>query len=184
MKTEPARKRGMFFFTAAVALLFIPGVCPAEENNMMEQERMMEQEKMMKQDNKRMGIPPGVNPIHKTYIPVTGDFKSIRITDIKEKDHYMARQQELLKRRYDLSDRPSEVMMSAGRKPVQKGVRVKLPEGTTWEELAVMSPEMIREKGLFPKGFLPPAPLQARNRRAGLSGGTHQGNDAIGKKIP
>ena len=44
--------------------------------------------------------------------------------------------------------------MSRG-KPVQEGVRVKLPAGTTWEKLAAMSPDEIREKGLFPKGFLP-----------------------------
>ena len=45
--------------------------------------------------------------------------------------------------------------MSGGRKPVQQGVRVKLPEGVTWEKLAMMSPEEIRKKDLFPEGFLP-----------------------------
>ena len=45
--------------------------------------------------------------------------------------------------------------MSRG-KPVQEGVRVKLPAGVpSWQELGAMSPEDIREKGLWPKGFLP-----------------------------
>lgn len=64
--------------------------------------------------------------------------------------------QELLEDRYDLSDRPADgVTMSRG-KPIQEGIRVKLPEGVeSWEELAEMSPQEIREKGLWPKGFLP-----------------------------
>jgi len=38
---------------------------------------------------------------------------------------------------------------------VQGGVRVRLPDGVTWDDLAAMSPEEIRERGLFPAGFLP-----------------------------
>jgi cytochrome c peroxidase len=34
-------------------------------------------------------------------------------------------------------------------------VRVRLPAGMTWDKLAMMSPEEIREKDLFPEGFLP-----------------------------
>ena len=44
--------------------------------------------------------------------------------------------------------------MSRG-KPVQEGVRNKLSKDMTWEQLATMNPEEIREKNLFPKGFLP-----------------------------
>jgi cytochrome c peroxidase len=40
-------------------------------------------------------------------------------------------------------------------KPLQEGVRVKLSSGVTWEQLATMSPDAIRERGLWPKGFLP-----------------------------
>ena len=65
------------------------------------------------------------------------------------------RQADLLAARYDLSNRPAQgVTMSRG-KPVQEGVRVKLPPGMTWGKLAAMSPEEIREKNLFPKGFYP-----------------------------
>ncbi len=68
----------------------------------------------------------------------------------------MARQMRLLEERYDLSDRPAQgVTMSRG-KPIQEGVRVRLPAGVrSWQELAAMPPEEIRQKGLWPKGFLP-----------------------------
>jgi len=72
------------------------------------------------------------------------------------KQQVMQRHMELLEERYDLSDRPAEgVAMSRG-KPVQAGVRVKLPPGVnSWQGLSAMSPEEIRQKGLWPKGFLP-----------------------------
>ena len=74
----------------------------------------------------------------------------------KDKNAVMQRQMDLLNERYDLSNQPAtDVMMSAGRKPVQEGVRVKLPSGVTWEKLADMTPEEIQEKDLWPKGFLP-----------------------------
>ncbi len=40
-------------------------------------------------------------------------------------------------------------------KPIQVGPAARLPEGETWEKLAEMTPDEIKEKGLFPKGFLP-----------------------------
>lgn len=72
------------------------------------------------------------------------------------KAEVMQNQTDLLNERYDLSDRPAEgVIMSGGTKAVQKGVRVKLPEGVTWEQLAEITPTEIREKDLWPKGFYP-----------------------------
>lgn len=93
-----------------------------------------------------------------SYAPVdlTEDFQSVvkRMTDDKGKlaqDH-----QDLLNSRYDLSNNPSKtVTMTGGKKAVQEGVRVKLPQGVSWDDLAKMSPEDIKNKGLFPKGFLP-----------------------------
>ncbi|MFW6054783.1 MAG: cytochrome B6 [Thermodesulfobacteriota bacterium] len=92
-----------------------------------------------------------------TYMPVVIEksFNEIMEKDSAEKAKYVQRQQELLERRYDLKDEPSETMMSAGRKAVQRGVRVKLPEGVTWEELSEMTPAQIKEKDLFPMGFRP-----------------------------
>jgi cytochrome c peroxidase len=98
--------------------------------------------------------PPPKGP---TYLPVVEvDFATVRAGDVAAKPEVMQRQRTLLTDRYDLSDRPATgVMMSGGRKAVQQGVRVKLPAGVTWEQLATMSPDEIRAKDLFPRGFLP-----------------------------
>src|SRR5216683_7172857 len=61
----------------------------------------------------------------------------------------------VLNERYDLSNRPAAGVTMDRTKPVQEGVRVKLPEGKTWEALAHMSPQQTREQNLFPKGFYP-----------------------------
>lgn len=72
------------------------------------------------------------------------------------KPEVMKRQMDLLHERYDLGDRAAEgVMMSGGKKPVQGGVRAKLPTDMTWDKLAAMTPEVVREMDLWPKGFLP-----------------------------
>ncbi len=67
----------------------------------------------------------------------------------------MKKQLDLLNVRYDLGDRPAAgVAMSRG-KAVQEGVRVKLPPGVGWQNLASMDPAEIRGKNLFPAGFYP-----------------------------
>jgi hypothetical protein len=59
----------------------------------------------------------------------------------KEKPQVMNRQLELLKKRYDLENKPTKgVTMSRG-KAVQEGVRVLLPAGQTWDKLAGLTPE-------------------------------------------
>src|SRR5665647_1566255 len=79
-----------------------------------------------------------------------------------EKDGVMKRQTALLRTRYDLSDRAALGIKMSREKPVQGGVRVKLPPGTTWQQLATLAPAAIRERGLWPQGFLPlPHPKQA-----------------------
>ena len=83
------------------------------------------------------------------------DFPSLVKRLQTEKPAFAERQAKLLGERYDLADRPAAgVGMSRG-KPVQAGVRVKLPPGTTWEALAAMSPDEIKTKGLWPAGFYP-----------------------------
>jgi cytochrome c peroxidase len=65
------------------------------------------------------------------------------------------RQADLLAERYDLANRAApDATMSRG-KPVQGGVRVKLPAGTGWDQLAGLNPAEIRDRDLFPKGFYP-----------------------------
>ena len=72
--------------------------------------------------------------------------------------------QERLDQRYDLADRPVKgVLMSRG-KPVQEGVRVKLPEGMTWDQLSALPADEIKARALFPTGFLP---LQHPNHAEG-----------------
>jgi cytochrome c peroxidase len=90
-------------------------------------------------------------------IPIVAEesFKAVMDRDVRDKPGVMSRQQSLLESRYDLANRSAKLMMSGGRRAVQGGVRVKLPKGVTWEQLATMSPADIREKGLFPQGFLP-----------------------------
>jgi cytochrome c peroxidase len=102
----------------------------------------------------QVGEPPPKGP---TYMRVLEqDFDAVRKSDIAEKPKVMERQRTLLAARYDLTDRPAAgLMMSGGRKAVQQGIRVKLPGGMTWEQLATMSPDEIRAKDLFPQGFLP-----------------------------
>src|SRR5438105_13571320 len=96
-------------------------------------------------------------PSGKTYFPVVEqDFAKVRADDQVAKPAVMQRQEALLAERYDLSNRAAPgVMMSGGRRAVQQGVRVKVPSGLTLEQLAAMSPDEIRDKDLFPKGFLP-----------------------------
>ncbi len=72
-----------------------------------------------------------------------------------EKPEVMKRQMDLLKKRYDLSDRPAKGVTMTEGKPVQEGVRAKLPEGVTWEKLAEMTPEQIKDKNFWPLGFYP-----------------------------
>jgi cytochrome c peroxidase len=86
-----------------------------------------------------------------------------RKNDEALKPEVMQRQRTLLDERYDLSNRPMPgVMMSGGRKAVQDGVRVKLRPGTSWEELAQMTPDEIKAKDLLPHGFMPlPHPKQS-----------------------
>jgi cytochrome c peroxidase len=66
------------------------------------------------------------------------------------------RHQTLLEMRYDLANHPSKSATMSRGKLIQESVRARLPKGVkSWEELAGMSPEDIRAKGLFPPGFLP-----------------------------
>lgn len=92
-----------------------------------------------------------------SYSPVviTEDFSTIMNRMKAAKPTVMKRHMDLLSDRYDLSNRPVRGVTMSGGKPIQEGVRVKLPKGMTWERLSAMNPEEIRGKDLFPAGFLP-----------------------------
>jgi cytochrome c peroxidase len=82
------------------------------------------------------------------------DFDKLFEAKTAEKAEVEQRQAALLEARYDLSDRPSPDVTMTGGKPIQTGVRVRLPAGQTWESLAALSPDQIRHQDLFPIGFL------------------------------
>jgi cytochrome c peroxidase len=83
------------------------------------------------------------------------DFQTVFARMRAAKAEIEKRQRDLLAARYDLSDRPvAGASMSRG-KAIQGGVRVKLPAEATWDALAKMTPDEIREKGVFPAGFMP-----------------------------
>src|ERR1017187_10491910 len=95
--------------------------------------------------------------VRNSYMPVvdTENFATIHDRMVAAKAGVMKRQMDLLEERYDLSDRPAKGVVMDRAKPVQEGLRVKLTTGVTWDELAEMTSDDIREKGIFPKGFLP-----------------------------
>ncbi len=106
-----------------------------------------------------IGVVSGQDPPKKpsSYAPVviTEPFPSVVARMKAAKPEIMKRQLALLEERYDMANRPSKgVTMSKG-KAVQEGVRAKLPPGTTWDALAQMTPDAVRQKDIFPKGFLP-----------------------------
>jgi cytochrome c peroxidase len=92
-----------------------------------------------------------------SYMPVaiTEPFSAIFARLSAQKPEVTREHMALLNERYDLSSRPVAGITMDRTKPVQEGVRVKLPAGKTWEALANMSPEQIREQTLFPMGFYP-----------------------------
>jgi cytochrome c peroxidase len=101
------------------------------------------------------GQQPGTTETSYLPVAVTESTRTIRERMGAAKPGVMRRQRALLGDRYDLSDRPAAgVTMSRG-KPVQGGIRVKLPAGTTWEALGAMTPGEVRDQDLFPPGFLP-----------------------------
>jgi len=99
----------------------------------------------------------GQEAVKNSYIPVndTETFAAIHSRMVAAKPAIMKRQMDLLEERYDLSDRPARGVVMDRTKPVQEGVRVKLPSGVTWDQLSGMSSDQIRDRNVFPKGFLP-----------------------------
>src|SRR3984893_15385542 len=92
-----------------------------------------------------------------SYQPVAIDqpFAAIMAHDVAAKPGIEREHQALLEERYDLSDHPAQGVTMEHGKTLQEGVRVKLPPGLTWEQLAAMSPHDIRDRGVWPTGFLP-----------------------------
>lgn len=93
-----------------------------------------------------------------SYAPVDDreSFATVKQRMERDKPRVESRFRKLLEERYDLSSQPHPEAVSGARgKAIQTGVRVKLPRGVSWDDLAAMTPEEIREKDLWPAGFLP-----------------------------
>jgi cytochrome c peroxidase len=82
-------------------------------------------------------------------------FADMMAKDKADKDAIMARQRKLLENRYDLRVRvDKKVKMSRG-KPIPVGPATRLSDDMTWDKLAALAPDEVRDKGVFPPGFLP-----------------------------
>ena len=110
-----------------------------------------------RQDNKKPAeqVPSSYDQVAPVLVG-QGTFAQMREKDMAGKAKVMARQQRLLEARYDLAPRvDKEVKMTHG-KPIPVGPAVRLPKGVdSWGALAKMAPEDVKDKGLFPPGFLP-----------------------------
>jgi cytochrome c peroxidase len=93
-----------------------------------------------------------------------GSFEATMAKDKEAKPGIMARQQALLEERYDLAVKVDKRVTMTRGKPIPVGPTAKLPEGMSWDKLAALSSEEIRDKNLFPKGYLP---LPHPNHQAG-----------------
>jgi hypothetical protein len=107
-----------------------------------------------RQDEKPKDAPSSYDQIAPVLVG-KGTFESVREKDKADKPAVMERQMALLKKRYNLDARPDEKVKMTRGKPIQVGPATRLPDGMTWEKLAGMTPEAIKEKDLFPAGFLP-----------------------------
>jgi cytochrome c peroxidase len=104
--------------------------------------------------------PPGQSPPPRgatSYMPV--DIREPFATTLQRmkaaQPGIQQRQSTLLAERYDLANRAAAGVTMTRGKPVQEGVRVKLPAGTSWAQLVGLNANDIRDRDLFPKGFLP-----------------------------
>src|SRR5688572_25744372 len=100
-------------------------------------------------------FPLGYGNVPNSYIPVDDkeSLDSVKKRMAKEKPKAEERFRKLLQERYDLADRPMQGITASRGKSIQAGVRTKLPKNTTWDSLAAMTPEEIKQNNLWPVGF-------------------------------
>ncbi len=121
------------------------------------------------QDTKKKSPPTGATEASKkqtSNLPVQKkeDFASVVKRMKADKPAIIDRHKKLLAERYDLSDRAAKgVTMSRG-KPVQEGACARLPRGTSWDDLAAMTPPEIRDQGIPSRFPAVAAPIPRRRR--------------------
>jgi cytochrome c peroxidase len=97
----------------------------------------------------------GAKPSSYAPVDIHETFSKIMSRMAAAKPEIMKRHMALLEQRYDLTDRPAQGATMSKGKRLQEGVRVKLPSGVTWDQLARLTPEQIKDRDLFPAGFQP-----------------------------
>ena len=80
-------------------------------------------------------------------------FDKVMAQDKAQKADVMKRHMDLLDERYDLSQKATTEVTMSGGKPLPVGPTARLKGKLTWEKLANMTPDAIKEKNLFP--YLP-----------------------------
>ena len=75
--------------------------------------------------------------------------------DVQAKPGLMVAQQQLLERRYHLTPQFDPASSMSRGKPIPVGPTARLGSGHSWESLARMTPEAIRQANLFPYPSLP-----------------------------
>ncbi len=95
-------------------------------------------------------------PKKSSFMPVVEkEFSEVFKKMSANKDKLTHRQAALLAERYDLGQRAAKGVTMTRGKAIQEGVRVKLARDLTWDKLAAATPDEIRKRGWWPKGFLP-----------------------------
>ncbi len=94
-----------------------------------------------------------------SYMPViaTEPFEAVRERDVAEKSEVMSKHMTLLNERYNLSGKTDPDAKMSGGKPLPIGPTAKLSSGISWELLGSMTPEEVRQKGVFPYYPMPHA---------------------------
>ncbi|MDT4951937.1 MAG: hypothetical protein QOJ02_75 [Acidobacteriota bacterium] len=89
-----------------------------------------------------------------SYMPVNEEpFDVVRARDKANKVGVMAAHQRLLEERYNLRRRVDDNVRMTRGKPIPVGPTARLKNGVTWGQFGRMSPDEIRDKGVFP--YLP-----------------------------
>ncbi len=82
-------------------------------------------------------------------------FDEIMKKDVAEKASVNEAQRRLLNDRYDLKPKLDPTAKMSRGKPLAVGPTARLRGGVTWDQLSTMSPQDIRDKGVFPYPSLP-----------------------------
>lgn len=89
-----------------------------------------------------------------SFTPVIEEpFDVVRARDKAKKARVAAEHLRLLEQRYDLAKRVDESVRMTRGKPIPVGPTARLKAGLTWEQLGRLSPDEIRDRGVFP--YLP-----------------------------